>query len=192
LKISLHKNRYSGQYEDTCTGLYYNRFRYYDPEIGQYTQVDPIGLTGGNPTLYGYVFNPFVKSDPFGLNPLRTALGLSVGEAMQAHHLIPNQVYNQFKPLFDAIGHSQNAASNGLALANSPQEEKKLGQLFYHNGPHPNTSDAIRNQIRAINNQFNQGLISAQDAKNQVTDIQNSQRSRLSQGGAGRCPIRVS
>lgn len=38
-------------------GLYYNRFRYYDPSLGQYTQQDPIGLAGGNPTLYGYVFN---------------------------------------------------------------------------------------------------------------------------------------
>ncbi|MFR7960105.1 MAG: RHS repeat domain-containing protein [Roseburia intestinalis] len=32
-------------------GLYYNRFRYYDPSLGQYTQQDPIGLAGGNPTL---------------------------------------------------------------------------------------------------------------------------------------------
>ena len=35
--------------------------------MGQYTQVDPIGLVGGNPTLYGYVFNPFVDINPFGL-----------------------------------------------------------------------------------------------------------------------------
>ncbi|RPD43491.1 RHS repeat protein, partial [Hymenobacter sediminis] len=28
--------RYQGQYEDTETGLYYNRFRYFDPEAGQY------------------------------------------------------------------------------------------------------------------------------------------------------------
>ncbi|WP_329800114.1 RHS repeat domain-containing protein [Lysinibacillus sphaericus] len=47
--------RYQGQYEDIEIGLYYNRFRYYDPEQGNYTQVDPIGLADGNPTLYGYV-----------------------------------------------------------------------------------------------------------------------------------------
>ncbi|RPD43592.1 hypothetical protein DNI29_23400 [Hymenobacter sediminis] len=28
--------RYQGQYDDTETGLYYNRFRYYDPEVGVY------------------------------------------------------------------------------------------------------------------------------------------------------------
>ena len=61
--------RFPGQYEDSCTGLYYNRFRYYDPEMGQYTQVDPIGLAGGNPTLYGYVHNPFFEVDILGLAP---------------------------------------------------------------------------------------------------------------------------
>ena len=49
--------RFQGQYEDEETGLYYNRFRYYSPEEGCYTQQDPIGLAGGNPTLYGYVYD---------------------------------------------------------------------------------------------------------------------------------------
>jgi RHS repeat-associated protein len=59
--------RYQGQYHDVETGLYYNRFRYYDPESGQYTQQDPISLIGGNPTMYGYVNNPNYLIDPFGL-----------------------------------------------------------------------------------------------------------------------------
>lgn len=32
-----------------------------------YTQPDPIGLAGGNPTLYGYVSDPNIEFDPFGL-----------------------------------------------------------------------------------------------------------------------------
>ena len=59
--------RFPGQYEDEETGLYYNRFRYYDPQVGQYLQQDPIGLAGGNPTLYGYVFDSLAEVDPFGL-----------------------------------------------------------------------------------------------------------------------------
>ena len=47
--------RQLGQYEDDETRLYYNRFRYYDPRIGNYIRQDPIRLAGGNPTLYGYV-----------------------------------------------------------------------------------------------------------------------------------------
>ncbi|OAT33421.1 hypothetical protein M976_00168 [Buttiauxella ferragutiae ATCC 51602] len=58
--------RFPGQYEDTESGLHYNRFRYYDSETGQYISADPIGLAGGvNP--YGYVHNPLSWVDPLGL-----------------------------------------------------------------------------------------------------------------------------
>lgn len=63
--------RYQGQYADCETGLYYNRFRYYDCETGQYTQQDPIGLAGGNPTLYGYVSDSNTQIDILGLNFLK-------------------------------------------------------------------------------------------------------------------------
>jgi RHS repeat-associated protein len=58
--------RFAGQYEDEETGLYYNRFRYYDPEQGRYVSHDPIGLAGGK-ELYSYVATPWVLIDPFGL-----------------------------------------------------------------------------------------------------------------------------
>ena len=58
--------RYPGQYEDEETGLYYNRFRYYDPETGRYISEDPIGLLGGLPQ-YGYVHDPLGWLDPNGL-----------------------------------------------------------------------------------------------------------------------------
>ncbi|AZK46692.1 RHS repeat domain-containing protein [Paenibacillus lentus] len=58
--------RYPGQYEDVETGLYYNRLRYYSPHEGMYTQQDPIGLAGGI-RLYGYVDDPIIWVDVFGL-----------------------------------------------------------------------------------------------------------------------------
>ena len=60
--------RQLGQYEDEETELYYNRFRYYDPNTGGYISQDPIGLAGGNPTLYGYVYEPNSWVDVFGLS----------------------------------------------------------------------------------------------------------------------------
>lgn len=67
--------RWPGQYEDVETGLYYNRFRYYDPDAGQYTSQDPIRLAGGL-SVYSYVANPTRTIDPAGLNPQVIALGL--------------------------------------------------------------------------------------------------------------------
>ncbi|MGV2074218.1 RHS repeat-associated core domain-containing protein [Allorhizobium ampelinum] len=58
--------RFPGQYEDTETGLCYNRHRHYDPLTGQYASPDPIGLAGGD-RPQGYVDNPSVWSDPLGL-----------------------------------------------------------------------------------------------------------------------------
>jgi RHS repeat-associated protein len=58
---------YQGQSVDEETGLAYNRFRYYDGEQGNYISQDPIGLAGGNPTLYGYVKDSNHWVDPGGL-----------------------------------------------------------------------------------------------------------------------------
>ncbi|WP_444929141.1 RHS repeat-associated core domain-containing protein [Microbulbifer sp. SSSA002] len=67
-----HKNqieqpiRFQGQYFDEETGLHYNRFRYYDPEVGEFTQQDPVGLLGGS-NSYQYAPNPLEWVDPLGL-----------------------------------------------------------------------------------------------------------------------------
>ena len=59
--------RYQGQYHDTETGLYYNRFRYYSPEEGMYISQDPIRLTGGN-GLHLYVDDTNSEVDVYGLS----------------------------------------------------------------------------------------------------------------------------
>jgi len=59
--------RYAGQYADSETGLHYNLFRYYDPQVGRFTVQDPIGLEGGW-NLYQYAPNPLSWVDPLGLS----------------------------------------------------------------------------------------------------------------------------
>ncbi|MGS6461972.1 RHS repeat-associated core domain-containing protein, partial [Enterobacter intestinihominis] len=59
--------RYAGQYADGETGLHYNLFRYYDPQVGRFIVQDPIGFNGGNLNLYNYAPNPLLWIDPMGL-----------------------------------------------------------------------------------------------------------------------------
>ncbi|ELE9687936.1 PAAR domain-containing protein [Enterobacter kobei] len=59
--------RYAGQYADGETGLHYNLFRYYDPQVGRFIVQDPIGLAGGNLNLYNYAPNSLLWIDPMGL-----------------------------------------------------------------------------------------------------------------------------
>ncbi|EPG2138185.1 RHS repeat-associated core domain-containing protein [Providencia stuartii] len=59
--------RFQGQYFDKETGLLYNTFRYYAPDLGRFTQQDPIGLAGGL-NLYQYAPNPLTWVDPRGLH----------------------------------------------------------------------------------------------------------------------------
>nr|WP_277619731.1 RHS repeat-associated core domain-containing protein [Muribacter muris] len=61
---------FAGQWLDQESGLAYNRFRYYDPETGNYLCLDPIGLAGGEKT-YSYVSNPFEQIDELGLSTRR-------------------------------------------------------------------------------------------------------------------------
>ena len=58
--------RLPGQHQDKDTGLYYNRHRYYDPNIGSYINQDPIGLAGGSNHQI-YPNNPLRWADPLGL-----------------------------------------------------------------------------------------------------------------------------
>lgn len=100
--------RFQGQYEDIETGLYYNRFRYYDVNIGSYISQDPIRLYGLNPTLYGYVSNLNLFIDPFGLETYFTRLG-NFGEKKVMEALNKSGNYTH-------IFQVQNAANQGIDI----------------------------------------------------------------------------
>jgi len=64
-------NRYTGQVLDEETGLYYYNARYYDPEIGRFTQADSEFATGSPDSQalnrYSYCLNnPLIYTDPTG------------------------------------------------------------------------------------------------------------------------------
>ena len=66
-EFELQPIKFQGQSLDVETGLHYNRFRYYDSDVGMFIQRDSIGLLGGN-NVFQYAPNPVMWIDPWGLN----------------------------------------------------------------------------------------------------------------------------
>src|SRR5262249_44690718 len=90
--------RFQGQWHDEETGLYYNRCRYYEPQVGRYISRDPIGFLGGM-NLYSYPTNPVTWVDPLGLDTSSDAeiLGSNLtniardprpDDRYRAHHIV--------------------------------------------------------------------------------------------------------
>lgn len=92
--------RFQGQYHDSETGLHYNRFRYYDPDVGRYASQDPIGLVGGL-NIYQYGFNPITWIDPSGLTG-RPIVVVGEGQAAvdQAAQLLREAGHNAESMMF--------------------------------------------------------------------------------------------
>ena len=116
--------RQLGQYEDEETGLYYNRFRYYDPSTGGYISQDPIGLEGNNPTLYGYVHDPNSWNDPLGLDCAenKKIKQLHNGESVNVKSF--KEANSLLKKAFPNAKRTKGASPNSMRLS-----EKKIKHL---------------------------------------------------------------
>jgi RHS repeat-associated protein len=124
---------YQGQYVDEETGLAYNRFRYYDCESGGYISQDPIGLDGGNQTLYSYVSDVNLSIDKLGLSQtywLEQALnqaGRPLNPGQTAHHIVPQNSGTKFgqlsRDLLERNGLSTEISENGARLWGTGQNQ---------------------------------------------------------------------
>ena len=93
--------RLQNQYCDQETGLHYNFFRYYEPNIGRFTQLDPIGLAGGE-NLYRFESTVQNAIDPLGLAiPLLGRAGFALIGAIGAQQSMQqnDDVYSSSKVL---------------------------------------------------------------------------------------------
>lgn len=98
---------YQGQYFDMETGLCYNRFRYYSPDIGSYISQDPILVLGGF-NLYSYVRDLNIYVDTFGWWSELLPSGMG-------HHLFPRSVAKK-------LGISELSQNNSIAwYPNNPK-----------------------------------------------------------------------
>nr|WP_202115076.1 RHS repeat-associated core domain-containing protein [Gilliamella sp. Pas-s27] len=108
--------RYQGQYLDRETGLHYNTFRYYDPDIGRFTQQDSIGLLGGlNLYQYQYPPNGFVWIDPLGLRKCSAKRKLQKVKSKSTGRTKARNNNESF-----ALNHVQKHPENGVVIIRKP------------------------------------------------------------------------
>ncbi|HFY9991432.1 TPA: RHS repeat-associated core domain-containing protein [Providencia stuartii] len=106
--------------------MHYNTFRYYAPDLGRFTQQNPIGLAGGL-NLYQYAPNPLTWVDPWGLSA-----------CAPTHHLATNKhsIWSkEFRKLFkkNDLGKFKNGKWRKDVL-NDPLNKIDVPG---HKGPHP-------------------------------------------------------
>ena len=83
MENELQPIKFQGQSLDTETGLHYNRFRYYDSDVGMFISRDPIELLGGF-NVFAYAPNPVMWIDPWGLECVYRAIRNSEEEMIEA------------------------------------------------------------------------------------------------------------
>jgi RHS repeat-associated protein len=176
---------YQGQYYDKEIELAYNRFRYYDPNIGNYISQDPIGLRGGF-VLYEYVHDVNNWLDVHGLSSsiLNGNLGGVVGDNMQAHHVIPEEVWKANQDFFDNIGlgGQMDKATNGILLPDKASGIVPGGPQIVHRGSHPEYSAEIGGKVSTIRSAYDNGLIDDKTAKKQIRKLQMEYKNKLWEG----------
>lgn len=179
--------RFMGQYHDHETGLHYNRHRYYDPEVGRFISRDPISYAGGI-NFYQYAVSPTQWVDPNGLcsTALNRALGGTTHDKMQAHHLIPEEVWGRQASFFSDIGMGadRDKKANGLLMPDSADQAKKTKRVFYHCGSHGKVySPMVDNMVTTVRTKYEAGVIDEAQARAQISSIQTRLRASLSVPG---------
>ncbi|PIT18160.1 RHS repeat-associated core domain-containing protein [Snodgrassella alvi] len=165
--------RYQGQYLDRETGLHYNTFRYYDPDIGRFTQPDPIGLAGGL-NLYQYAPNGLTWVDPWGLWTYNTMPKI---DGFQKHHIIPQQLKNH--ALLKEAGMNIHSIKNIIYLPTSADAHPTR---TIHKGSHPKYKDKIEAKMDEILENGKNNKWTQKEYKNALRELIRSERANLRNG----------
>ena len=169
LKVSaneLQPIRFQGQSFDTETGLHYNRFRYFDPDLGMFISRDPIGLMGGS-NVFQYAPNPTGWIDPLGLKNYRDKFWDRAGQAnrskYQVHHMFPQDLYSDNNPktkkILNCHGMGKDDLNNLIGLPRNENDNPRKGSPWFgtsqHNSKHDAYSKAVSNAIKRIGSKGN-------------------------------------
>lgn len=162
---------FTGRENDDFLGQMYYRARMYDPQLGRFTSEDPIGFSGGDINLYGYVKNkPMSSRDPFGLDDADQAFyaSLPLGWDRQQASAAENEriarisaCYNKYKfssvfsggdPTVESVlEYVEIGSLSSLALDGVATRRKFLG-------PNTASSNPYASGINMVTKDINRGL----------------------------------
>ena len=182
--------RLQNQYCDQETGLHYNLMRYYEPEAGRFVNQDPIKLIGGD-NLYQFAPNTQEWIDPLGESGYRLRKSMESqgmfrpASSWQTHHLIPQAVWKENKAFFNSIGMKgkglgRDSWTNGLYMPSTEADARSSLREFFHRGSHKNYNDSVSRELQKIRGEFQQGKITAAQARKRVQNLQKRLKKRLS------------
>ncbi len=139
-------------------------------------------MAGGNPTLYGYVFNTLCEIDPFGLD--RMPSWMKTRQGYQRHHLIPASVWDKFSILKNS-GLDVNGATNmtylpvaeNIDLAN-PNSSLHLGW----NDVHKDFNKYMYEQLDNLTKLAKEKKWSQKRIDDEIRRLQSETKSKLKKG----------
>ena len=173
-----------GMYADNeLDGLYYNRFRWYDSNGGNYISQDPIGLIGGI-NQYAYVQDPNSLIDLLGLSGMPKGgwnyNNMPKFDDYQLHHVIPRSKANH--PAIKAAGFDVDNPSNLIYL---PKESGVHPTRSVHNGwnkGHADYNTSITQQLDEIAEIGKANNWSKADYAAAIDDLRSDTRQGLRKG----------
>ncbi len=131
--------RFSGQYLDQDSGLYYMRAREYDPGIGRFLEVDPKEAEAGEPDLSSYLYaedDPTLLTDPSGLDPNFSSGKINCKKNRDLCQLIYRSGYKDYfkgRQLADALGKMNDVWGLSTDYILNVAEHK--GKIIWVTGP---------------------------------------------------------
>jgi RHS repeat-associated protein len=141
------KVSYTGKEHDDITRLTYFGARYYDPHLGRFASVDPVGFSESNPMSFNrYSYgnaNPYRFVDPDGrevydvhADVLRKTFGY--GTAGKGHHWVPFGSTN---------GPDMDLSNEARVVFGQSVSGEKLPDVEHLRG-HPKYTEAVRDELR--------------------------------------------
>ena len=174
--------RYQGQYEDTETGLYYNRFRYFSPDEGMYISQDPVKLAGGF-NVYSYVQDPNAELDVYGLSADHTFPSwMATRRGYQRHHIIPHSLRNH--SIMQRSGMNINSATNMMYLPVAPGIDPNPNKSLHlgYNEAHAEYNREMRQQLDDLDALAKREAWGPERMRQEILKLQHDTRRGLNTG----------